>query len=222
MSTLMLGRRAILALLDRALGASDEIFVEAAYRVVLGRPADPGALANCLERLRRGEARVLLVQDLVASEEFAARARSRGEELDRRDYDIRGVPLTLYDVPGYPMRDVVVGELLADVYGLDGIDFAPGDVMIDVGANLGIVSAYVARRFPGVAVYAYEPVPDSFRILERNLEANGAAGVRPFPLAVIAGRSSCSRGATSSAAPRRTTSRSASRAPAICASGRRR
>src|SRR5438046_10665337 len=100
----------VLALLDRLSARSDALFVEVPYRIVLGRPADPGALANCVAKLRAGYARRSLVQDLVASEEFADKVRAARADTDVKEYDVFGTRLVLHDVRGYPMRDVVVGE----------------------------------------------------------------------------------------------------------------
>jgi FkbM family methyltransferase len=178
--------RGLLALIDRVSTKSDALFVEIAYRVILGRPADPGALVNCTDKLRAGYARASLVQDLVTSEEFVGRSRAAREELDRREYDVLGTPLVLWDVPGYPMRDVVIGELLHDVYGIETIPFAPGDVVVDVGGNLGAVSVYIAKKHPAVRIFLYEPVPESHRLCLRNIEANGLSNVTAIAKAVTA------------------------------------
>ena len=50
---------------------------------------------------------------------------------------------------------------------------APGrDLVIEVGANLGTTTLPLARR-EGLRVVAIEPVPGSFRLLERNVRDNG-------------------------------------------------
>jgi FkbM family methyltransferase len=61
---------------------------------------------------------------------------------------------------------------IADFYKMDGIDFKPGDVIVDVGAHVGVVSLYLANKYPDIQVYAYEPVPSNFKRLLRNIEAN--------------------------------------------------
>jgi FkbM family methyltransferase len=178
---------ALLAVLDRVARKSDALFVELAYRVVLGRPADPGALRNATAKLAGGYARRSFVQDLVTSEEFLDKARAAREDVDARTYDIHGTRLILHDVRGYPLRDVIVGELLHDVYGIERIPFAPGDVVVDVGGNLGAVSVYIAKKHPGVKVILYEPVPESHRLCLRNIEANGVVNnVTAVPKAVTA------------------------------------
>lgn len=176
----------VLALLDRVAHKSDRLFVEMAYRVILGRPADAGALENCVAKLGRGYARRSLVQDLVTSQEFLEKAQAAREDVHAKDYDVLGTRLRLHDVRGYPMRDVVAGELHFDVYGLEGIRFAPDDVVVDVGGNQGIVSIYIARKHPYVRIFLYEPVPESLRLCRLNIEANGVSNVTVVPKAVTA------------------------------------
>lgn len=58
------------------------------------------------------------------------------------------------------------------IYNFDDLNFSPDDVVIDIGANVGIVSTYLARRFPFIKIYAYEPVKLNFDNLNRNLALN--------------------------------------------------
>lgn len=46
----------------------------------------------------------------------------------------------------------------------------PGDVVADVGANIGGYSVFCASY--GAEVYAFEPVPSTFDLLERNISIN--------------------------------------------------
>lgn len=60
---------------------------------------------------------------------------------------------------------------------------APGDVAIDIGANLGYYARPLARRVGGRGrVYAVEPVPVICRVLRRNLR--GCANVAVFECAL--------------------------------------
>lgn len=54
----------------------------------------------------------------------------------------------------------------------------PGDVVIDAGANIGYYSVLASRLVgPTGRVYAFEPDPTAFGILQRNLRLNGADNV---------------------------------------------
>jgi FkbM family methyltransferase len=49
----------------------------------------------------------------------------------------------------------------------------PGDVVFDVGANIGWYTINILLRKPGARVYAFEPIDSSFELLKRNLRRNG-------------------------------------------------
>jgi FkbM family methyltransferase len=54
----------------------------------------------------------------------------------------------------------------------------PGDVFVDVGANIGYYPVIAADLVsPGGAILAFEPDPDNFRLLEQNLRLNGCEPV---------------------------------------------
>lgn len=64
----------------------------------------------------------------------------------------------------------VYDEVFVDrVYVQHGIRVKPGDVVLDVGANIGLFSRFITREVPGLHVYAFEPVPVIFEHLEANL-----------------------------------------------------
>lgn len=51
----------------------------------------------------------------------------------------------------------------------------PGDVVFDVGANIGWYTTLAARLVsPGGRVHAFEPVPGTIEVLRRNCDRNGA------------------------------------------------
>ncbi|MFN8124733.1 MAG: FkbM family methyltransferase [Thermoleophilia bacterium] len=51
----------------------------------------------------------------------------------------------------------------------------PGDVVLDAGAHIGIISMAIASAVPGVRVHAMEAFPGTADRLEANLAANGLA-----------------------------------------------
>jgi FkbM family methyltransferase len=53
-----------------------------------------------------------------------------------------------------------------------------GGVCVDVGANVGLHTVLMSRLVgPAGRVFAFEPDPDNFRLLETNLRLNGAGNV---------------------------------------------
>jgi FkbM family methyltransferase len=62
--------------------------------------------------------------------------------------------------------------------GLFNTHLRAGDRVLDIGANIGYYTLIAARRVgPQGRVYAFEPDPANFRLLEKNVRANGYANV---------------------------------------------
>jgi len=59
-----------------------------------------------------------------------------------------------------------------------------GWTILDIGAGLGDFAVHMARNHPHSNVYAYEPFPPSFALLQENLRLNQVDNVQAFPLAV--------------------------------------
>ena len=53
-------------------------------------------------------------------------------------------------------------------YCKDFIEYKPGAVIVDAGANIGLFSLYAYEKSPGAQLYAFEPVPQLFQLLEEN------------------------------------------------------
>jgi amino acid adenylation domain-containing protein/FkbM family methyltransferase len=54
-----------------------------------------------------------------------------------------------------------------------GLDLGPGDIIFDVGANIGLFSLFAHLASPGVRVFAFEPIPEIFEALRTNMEVYG-------------------------------------------------
>jgi len=65
---------------------------------------------------------------------------------EARLFDIWGLDIWAADLPGSGSAQLVAHELDEDCYGLERIDFAPGDLVLDVGAHVGLFAAYVGLR----------------------------------------------------------------------------
>jgi FkbM family methyltransferase len=57
-------------------------------------------------------------------------------------------------------------------------------VVIDAGANIGMATLYFKKLYPDARVICFEPDPDNFPLLKRNLEGNGLAGVELHQVAL--------------------------------------
>lgn len=58
--------------------------------------------------------------------------------------------------------------------------------IIDIGANLGVVSCILAKRFPERTVHAFEPVPSTFQALSTNIELNSCPNISALQYAIAA------------------------------------
>lgn len=85
--------------------------------------------------------------------------------------------------PSGGMLQSIANEII-DVYQPDDITWHPGDTMIDIGAHVGMVSIYTALQHPEINILAYEPVPETYEYLLRNIKANNATNITPHNLAV--------------------------------------
>lgn len=84
-------------------------------------------------------------------------------------------------------------------------ELRPGSVVFDIGANIGTFSVYAAKRVGRTGrVFAYEPDPENYELLLKNLRLNEARNVVPVRKAVWGRKGriefcSCSHGSISSA-----------------------
>lgn len=53
------------------------------------------------------------------------------------------------------------------------LEAPPGAVVLDIGANIGAVTLFWAEGRPDIRFHAYEPNPESFTTLRKNIDANG-------------------------------------------------
>jgi FkbM family methyltransferase len=108
----------------------------------------------------------------------------RADTTSVRRYDIRGIELVIGDAAGSIGATWVANETSLDEYGLARIDFHRGDIVIDIGAHVGIFAIYAARRHPDISILAFEPDPVNYSNLLANIAANGVANVIPHRLAI--------------------------------------
>lgn len=79
--------------------------------------------------------------------------------------------------------EVELGFLFQEVW-LDGIYCPPGykikdkDIVIDIGANIGVFAAYAATRAEDVEVFAFEPFPENIDWLKKNIADNNLSNVK--------------------------------------------
>ena len=65
-----------------------------------------------------------------------------------------------------------------------GIRLHDGDVVIDIGANIGMFSLFVLQQCRDAKVYAFEPSP-TFKALDTNMKIYGDGQVQAFQLGIL-------------------------------------
>jgi len=82
----------------------------------------------------------------------------------------------------------IENSYIHEVYTPPELSFSIGknDVVVDIGAYIGDFTLYAARR--ARVVYAYEPLPDNYNLLLRNIKLNSLDNVKAFNLAVSGSR----------------------------------
>ncbi|PIU42215.1 MAG: hypothetical protein COS99_01395 [Candidatus Omnitrophica bacterium CG07_land_8_20_14_0_80_42_15] len=63
------------------------------------------------------------------------------------------------------------------IYMKHGISIDKRGVVLDVGANIGLFTLFVKRLFPDSKIYAFEPAPGLFKILQLNVSQYGRSVV---------------------------------------------
>lgn len=84
-----------------------------------------------------------------------------------------------------PMDVWIVKEICLDRdYESNSVQIKDGWTVIDIGAGIGEFAVLVAKEHPNSQVYAYEPFPESFVLLQENLKLNVTRNVRAFQMAI--------------------------------------
>ena len=67
--------------------------------------------------------------------------------------------------------NMIAHELNNNEYDFN-IDFKEGDIVIDIGANVGMVSILLAKKFPFLKIYSFEPLKENYDNFIKNIELN--------------------------------------------------
>jgi FkbM family methyltransferase len=78
----------------------------------------------------------------------------------------------------------LIQEEITTYKSLFKIDFQPNDVILDLGANIGIISILLSKKFPFTKIYSYEASPINFENFKLNITQNKCENITPFNFAV--------------------------------------
>ncbi len=109
----------------------------------------------------------------ILPEGVFVRSRSQQIELfvDPRDQHL--VPCTLMNFRAYETLETEFLKAITQ----------ENDVVLDIGANCGWYSLALARHCPTARIYAFEPIPHTYDILQRNILHNGLHNIEAHRLA---------------------------------------
>jgi len=112
---------------------------------------------------------------------FIYRLKTNGSE----PVDLYGHRLVLAPPGRYPSPDMLAGNYEIGTVSLLEQLLKPGMVFVDVGANIGFFTVLAARHVGSTgAVYAFEPEPANFQMLNENIKANCYENVQTIQSAV--------------------------------------
>ncbi len=117
---------------------------------------------------------------LKAGELAVARPREAGP----RRGTVLGMPVFFHDY--YWLLEMYEDIFLRRQYEFESE--SPTPAIVDAGSNIGLAILFFKRLFPGATVLGFEPDPDAFELLTRNVEANRLEGVRLSNEALYDGR----------------------------------
>lgn len=62
-----------------------------------------------------------------------------------------------------------------------GIHLKEGDIVFDIGANIGLFSLWASQQYDSIYIYAFEPVPLLFEALNKNFQQIDPNRLKAFP-----------------------------------------
>jgi FkbM family methyltransferase len=85
-----------------------------------------------------------------------------------------------------PTAQALINEIFSDNYKVleKGVEFRPGDVVLDLGACEGMFSIMMAKLFPMTRIIGLEPVPQTYFTFVRNIGLNGCTNIEPYNIGV--------------------------------------
>jgi len=80
---------------------------------------------------------------------------------------------------------LIYNEIIAkQEYFRYGLSVAGARCVFDVGANIGLFTLVVKMKVPDASVYAFEPIPETYHVLEENVRLQECTDVHLFNVAV--------------------------------------
>lgn len=107
-----------------------------------------------------------------------------GEEALVQTFRIDGKSFFFSTPSRYSGLEEAVRRMADDFYLTHHAIVRDGDTIVDIGAHVGIISIFLAKRYPFAKIYAIEPGADNHACLLRNIELNGVGNITAINKAV--------------------------------------
>lgn len=80
------------------------------------------------------------------------------------------INFSFYDLLLSKTIEIVTSEI--DTYNFDTINFENGDIVIDIGGNIGMISIFLAKKYPFLKIFSFEPVKQNYDNFLMNIKLN--------------------------------------------------
>jgi hypothetical protein len=110
--------------------------------------------------------------------------------MDGLTFEVRGASIKSKMTDTFAIMEQLYHKLYNRRFYDDDFRIGENDTVIDIGGYIGSFSIPAARFARRGTVYSFEPSPDNFAQLERNLALNRVTNVKRWPRRI--GRSRCS------------------------------
>lgn len=99
-------------------------------------------------------------------------------------FNIFNKDIIVFDYKSSQSPKSIADEIKNDIYNITNIKFVPGDIVIDLGANIGIFSIVLAKLYPFITIYCFEPLESNYNNLIKALEVNNVTNIIANNLAI--------------------------------------
>jgi FkbM family methyltransferase len=83
-------------------------------------------------------------------------------------------------------RGIIKEIFFHHCYNPEGFAIGANDIVVDIGAQIGVFSVYAAQSAAQGKVHSFEPFGESFELLQKNITLNNCHNINAYNLAVAA------------------------------------
>lgn len=124
------------------------------------------------------------VAELTNSHSARRPSHGKSDAYCIRRFEVDGKFFLFADEIGSNSLSEAVKRVQSNHYMHDSIVLRPADIVLDIGAHVGVFSICIAKAHPYVMLYAVEPDKNNFRNLRRNIKLNNVKNVVPIRAAI--------------------------------------